>query len=218
MQSPPRYGNVGFCSEACSNAFWNDVMSCPLEGVGTDVGDFSRNMGRLYLAAVLEALNRDPKNREQAIARVKRALEINTDSYSALPMGDGGTLYKSSPRLLDFVRLGYHALALNLEKCGRRQDAADIYEKRLQMYDKARQLREILNQVIVKRTDISVNLNALLQQLREGGVAVVYRCPHCGGKLKINKDTSSDCLSVCQHCGAEIQTMDLADFLKTALS
>jgi DNA-directed RNA polymerase subunit RPC12/RpoP len=46
----------------------------------------------------------------------------------------------------------------------------------------------------------------------------VYRCPHCGGKLKIDKDARMDKLRVCEYCGSEIETMDLADFLRTALS
>lgn len=66
--------------------------------------------------------------------------------------------------------------------------------------------------------DISVDLNVLLKQVKDGGIVAVYRCPHCGGKLKIGKDTSLKSLETCEHCGSEIEAMVLADFLRVALS
>jgi uncharacterized protein with PIN domain len=73
-------------------------------------------------------------------------------------------------------------------------------------------------QVIVKRTDVSVNLNELIKQIREGGIVAMYRCPHCNGTLKINNKTPLESLKTCEHCGSKIETVDLADFLRTALS
>jgi hypothetical protein len=43
-------------------------------------------------------------------------------------------------------------------------------------------------------------------------------CPSCGGKLKINKNTTVDSLKICEHCNSEIESMDLAGFLKTVLT
>ena len=86
------------------------------------------------------------------------------------------------------------------------------------MYNEARDLREKDRQIIVKKTEVSVDLNALLQQVKDGGIVAVYRCPHCGGKLRVGKDCQLEKLKVCEHCGSEIKTMDLADFLKTVLS
>ncbi len=97
-------------------------------------------------------------------------------------------------------------------------DAATIYEEKLKMYDKARLLRQNEKQTIVKHTDVSVNLNELLKQVKDGGVVAIYRCPHCNGTLKVNDKTSLKSLKICEHCGSEIETVDLADFLKTALS
>jgi DNA-directed RNA polymerase subunit RPC12/RpoP len=105
-----------------------------------------------------------------------------------------------------------------MEKVGRPLDAASVYEKELKMYDKARALREKDKQVAVKHMDITVNLNDLLRQFKDGGIVAVYRCPHCGGKLKVDKNVDIAKLKVCEHCGSEIESMDLADFLKTALS
>ena len=86
------------------------------------------------------------------------------------------------------------------------------------MYDKAKELRQKEKQVILKRIDVSVNLNTLLQQIRERGIVVVYRCPNCGGTLKIKNDASVESIKVCDHCDSTIETMDLTDFLKTSLS
>jgi transcription initiation factor IIE alpha subunit len=86
------------------------------------------------------------------------------------------------------------------------------------MYDKSRELREKDRQIFVKKTDVSINLNALLQQVKDGGVVAVFRCPHCGGKLKINDKTTMNSLRTCEHCGSEIEAVDLADFFKTVLS
>jgi hypothetical protein len=90
----------------------------------------------------------------------------------------------------EFVKGGYSALALNLEKCGRPLDAAEIYEKKLKMYDKARLLRQNEKHVIIKTTDVSIDLNELLKQVKDGGIVAIYRCPHCNAALKVNDKTS----------------------------
>ena len=86
------------------------------------------------------------------------------------------------------------------------------------MYEEAGKARDKRDEIRVKRTEISVNLSSLLEQVKNGGIVAVYRCPHCGGKLKIGKDTKIDYLRTCEHCGTEIEIMDLTDFLRTALS
>ena len=125
-----------------------------------------------------------------------------------------GQLKKFHPYYTLFYQKGRLALAENLERCGRTQDAANIFES-LQMYDKARELRNQDRHILVKNTTVSVNLNSLLQQVRDGGIVAVFRCPHCGGKLKVNKESTLDRLRICEHCQSEISTIDLTDFLKT---
>jgi len=100
-----------------------------------------------------------------------------------------------------------------LERAGRREEAAEIYEQ-YQMYDKAGELRGMAKKTI----SIVVDLNKLIQQVRDGGIVAVYRCPHCGGKVKIGKATNIESLRVCEHCGSEIESVELADFLRTILS
>ena len=105
----------------------------------------------------------------------------------------------------------------NWIKAGRFEDAARLLEKQGK-YEEAGKMRMRGRHVVVRQTSVSVDLNKLLRQIAEQGIVAVYRCPHCGGKLKIDKGTSESNLRVCEHCGSEIGTMDLADFLKTALS
>jgi len=107
--------------------------------------------------------------------------------------------------------------AENLERAGRYGDASQIFEL-YGMYEKAGQLRQKQKQIMVKQTVVSVDLNNLLQQIKDGGIVAVYRCPHCGGNLKIGKETTIESLKVCPYCGSDIRAMDLADFIRTALS
>lgn len=162
--------------------------------------------------------------------------ELYTDAW-----GTFGDPHQSSYRL--FCKLHNHLLvkkrrdcenllvnkARHCERVGRYEDAAEKYEEiaklyeEWELYDKARQLRAKARQLRAKEKQVMVkqvvvDLNKLIQQVRDGGIVVVYRCPHCGGKLKIGKRTSVKSLKICEHCGSEIEAMELADFLRTALS
>jgi DNA-directed RNA polymerase subunit RPC12/RpoP len=97
------------------------------------------------------------------------------------------------------------------------ENAAKVY-KSLGMYEEAGKVRAKRDELTVKRTDVSLNLNALLKQVKDGGIVAIYRCPHCGRKLKVGSKTTLKSLRTCEHCGSEIEAVDLADFLKTALS
>jgi hypothetical protein len=216
-----KYGRFDFCSKSCSEGFWNSVLNYPLTDIGTEIKDFGINIRRLLNSAILAALNLEAESREYAINTVKGAIENETMDYSAFWMrlySDGSPEPDCRAEIIRFTKLGYSALALNLEKCGRPSDAAEIYEKKLKMYDKARLLRENEKKTIVKHTEVSVNLNDLLKQVKDGGIVAIYRCPHCNGTLKVNDKTSLKSLKTCEHCGSEIETVDLADFLRTALA
>ena len=219
--SEAKYERIPFCSKSCSEIFWNLVLKFPLADVGTDIDDFGINLRRLLNLAILNALSRDSNLRFDAINRVNWAIKNETRAYAAIPMGllaDGSLVSDCKDKITEFSKRGYSALALNLEKCGRSLDAAEIYEKKLKMYDKARLLRQNEKHVVVKTTDVSINLNELLKQVKDGGIVAIYRCPHCNGTLKVNDKTSLKSLKTCEHCGSEIETLDLADFLKTAIS
>jgi len=107
--------------------------------------------------------------------------------------------------------------ARNLEEARNFEASALIYE-RLGMFKEAGRVRGKGQVVKVTRTEVSVNLNSLLRQLRDGGIVVVYRCPNCKAPMRIGKNTRVESLKVCGHCGSEIEAVDVADFLRTALS
>jgi DNA-directed RNA polymerase subunit RPC12/RpoP len=126
--------------------------------------------------------------------------------------------YSKEKEYNDYVKSGTLALAEYLEEVGRYLDAANIYERQLKMYDKARELRTGDRQLTIKKMSVSVDLNELLRQIRDGGIVAIYKCPNCGGKLKVGKDSTVEKMRTCEHCGNEIQTADLAEFLKDILS
>ena len=219
-QDGATYESICFCSISCGEIFWQLVKNYPLEDVGTGIPNFGRNLRNLFYNAVLNALKTDTSLHAYEINMVNWAIENDTEDNVAITLGlfDDGTIDSDCWDITpEFVKRGYSALALNLEKCGRTLDAATIYEEKLKIYDKARLLRQNEKQSIVKHTDVSVNLNELLKQVKDGGVVAIYRCPHCNGTLKVNNKTSLKSLKICEHCGSEIETVDLADFLKTAL-
>ena len=210
--SEAKYERIPFCSKTCGDSFWQFILNYPLTEIGTDTQGFEKNLRKLFYSAILDALKEKVNLRAQAIDKVNLAIDKDTEAFAAIPISD-------CPKVAtEFAKLGYYALASNLEKCGRPLDAAKIYEEKLRQYDKAKLLRQHDKQVIVKHTDVSINLNELLKQVKEGGIVAIYRCPHCNGALKVNDKTSLKSLKTCEHCGSEIETVDLVDFLKTALS
>jgi DNA-directed RNA polymerase subunit RPC12/RpoP len=86
------------------------------------------------------------------------------------------------------------------------------------MYEDAGRVRAKSSELVIRKTDVSLDLNTLLQQIKEGGIVAVYRCPHCSAALKIGSKTDSGSLRKCEHCGNEIEAMDLVQFLKAALT
>jgi hypothetical protein len=214
---PASYDVAGFCSDNCFNQFWGRVFSFPVDyQVGTDIDHFKDKAVILWNQAITDSFTKCNANVAQCLSpRINYASQLHSVGFAAFPWW-----YASGKPLWMFTK--YHtnaktALAQNLEKCGRTQDAARVYED-LRMYDKSRELREKDRQILVKKTDVSINLNALLQQVKDGGLVAIFRCPHCGGKLKISEKTTLNSLRTCEHCESEIESMDLADFLKTALA
>jgi DNA-directed RNA polymerase subunit RPC12/RpoP len=85
------------------------------------------------------------------------------------------------------------------------------------MYDEAGRMSARGRRAPVVRT-VTIDLNTLLKQIKNGGIVAVYRCPYCGANLKVDKGTTRKSLRKCTHCGSEIEAMALADFLKSTLS
>jgi hypothetical protein len=199
-----KYERIPFCSMSCGDSFWQTVMNYPLENIGTDIEGFNKNLRKLFYYAIQNALNGKAKLRVEAIDKVNRAINKDTQDFIAIPMPTHRP-YVST----EFVKLGYSALALNLEKCGRHLDAAEIYEKKLKMYDKARLIRQNEKQVIAKsekgkellqtvneETDkpkeLSTNVTIKETIIRE---IVKIRCVYCH---KIYDESENRC----PNCGA----------------
>jgi DNA-directed RNA polymerase subunit RPC12/RpoP len=209
------YDTFYVCSEKCKQDF---IVKFAEQLTPSDIPiDESLAVNKIPFL-VKQALT-NPKNKElfdkEWLAYVNRKLSGKGfvvdfasgvgDSQYANPMLQG---LSSSVRLI---------VVQHLITARRYEDAAKLYEK-LGMYEEAGKARAKGSEISIKKTEVSVDLNSLLKEIKEGGIVVVYRCPNCGGKLKVSKETNIDSLKHCEHCGSEIETMDLAEFLKTALS
>jgi len=102
-------------------------------------------------------------------------------------------------------------------KVRRFDEAARVFEH-LGMYEEAGKARAEDKHISIKKTEVTVNLNSLLKQIKNGGLVVVYRCPNCGAPLKVSKESNMQSIRTCKHCNSEIESMDVADFLRIALS
>lgn len=88
------------------------------------------------------------------------------------------------------------------------EGAAREYEA-LGMWDKAAEARRKDHTV----TQVQVNLNQLVDQLKAAGVSTDFSCPTCGSHIRITGDTNLAALTTCAYCGSVIRTTDLVDFL-----
>jgi DNA-directed RNA polymerase subunit RPC12/RpoP len=104
--------------------------------------------------------------------------------------------------------------AVKAEKSGRYGDAAILYED-LDFLDKARTLRERGRVSTVRHQH--VDINHLLEQVRQGNLVVPYKCPNCNAGITINKDTSVDRLTNCPYCGSALVVSDIERFLSSIL-
>jgi len=104
--------------------------------------------------------------------------------------------------------------ATKAEMAGRYEDAARLYED-LDFLDKARSLRERGRVSTVRHQH--VDINHLLEQVRQGNLVVPYKCPNCSAGITINRDTSADRLTNCPYCGTALVVSDIERFLSSIL-
>jgi len=90
------------------------------------------------------------------------------------------------------------------------EGAAKIYQT-MGMWKEAGEVRRSGRRHIV--TQVHVNVNDLVEQVRKAGIATDYTCPACRGHIPISGDTTLAKLRSCQYCGSAIQTTDLVEFL-----
>jgi len=106
-----------------------------------------------------------------------------------------------------FANFSQFLEAKEAETAGRYEDAAKIFEG-IGMSGDAGRTRGRGRRVV------TVDLNDLIRQLKEG---TVYRCPTCGGKIKISSSTQASQLSKCEYCGNVLRTDDLTKFINDIL-
>jgi hypothetical protein len=104
--------------------------------------------------------------------------------------------------------------AKNLELAGRNEDAAKTYES-LGMWKEAGRARKEAGSMTIRH--VSVNLNDLLDKLRDGGLAIPYKCRVCGAVMTIDKNSQIENLKRCSYCGAATNTDALATIMQEAL-
>lgn len=88
----------------------------------------------------------------------------------------------------------------------RHEDAAQLYES-IGMWKEAGETRRLKQRQVV--TQVHINVNDLIAQLRALGLTATYTCPACRSPLEITADTKPDALVRCAYCGAVILPTDL---------
>jgi hypothetical protein len=104
--------------------------------------------------------------------------------------------------------------AKNLELAKSYEDAAKEYEK-LTMWKEAGEMREKGSSRTVKH--VSVDLNDLLDRVRDGGLAIPYKCRSCGADISVDGNSNVSGLRFCSYCGTATDTETLTTILKDAL-
>ena len=102
----------------------------------------------------------------------------------------------------------------DLEKAARYEDAGDLFEE-FGLFEEAGAARKKMNKQVV--TNITIDINQLLEKLKSGGMVSAYKCPNCGASIKISGDTTTTQLSKCEFCGTVLRTDDLMRFIQDIL-
>lgn len=100
--------------------------------------------------------------------------------------------------------------AANLLVAERFEDAARVYES-LGMWKEAGEARRRGSRRMV--TQVQVDVNGLIEQVRKGGLTTTYSCPACKSPIRIDSNADAGTLQHCQYCGTAIQSTDLVEFL-----
>jgi rubrerythrin len=104
--------------------------------------------------------------------------------------------------------------AKNLALARRFEDAAKEYES-IAMWKEAGDMREKGSSKTVKH--VNVNLNDLLDRIRDGGLAISYKCRSCGAGMSVDGSSNANGLRFCPYCGTATDTDTLTSILKDAL-
>ncbi|HEY3419143.1 MAG TPA: hypothetical protein VGK23_01150 [Methanomassiliicoccales archaeon] len=97
-------------------------------------------------------------------------------------------------------------------RAGRNEDAARALEE-LTMFEEAGHVRKKALHELNTSRNVSVNMNQLLDQVRQGGLALAYKCPSCGGSIRIDKDYNPG-MKICGYCGTPLDTSVIASLIQ----
>ena len=117
--------------------------------------------------------------------------------------------------LLDFAKK--RALLVQAEHFAmaeRLEDAAQTFE-RAGMWEEAGKMRRRNRQQTI--TQVHIDLNQLVSQLRNGGLTATYVCPTCHGQIEISGESDASSLYTCSYCHSVIQVTDLANVIGKVL-
>lgn len=127
----------------------------------------------------------------------------------------GGYWYIGSYQLIpEAAQRAVKIQAQNYVLAERHEDAARLYEA-LGMWKEAGDTRRLKARHVV--TQIQVNLNDLISQLRSLGLTATYTCPACRSPVKIGADSKAEALTRCTHCGAVILPTDLIQVISQVI-
>lgn len=108
----------------------------------------------------------------------------------------------------------YIAQAKNLESARRFEDSAKIYEN-LGLWKEAGTVRDKKSARTVKH--VTVNINDLIEKVRDGGLTIPYKCHSCGATITIDSKSNPDGLKFCSYCGSAVDPDSMLDIIKSAL-
>jgi DNA-directed RNA polymerase subunit RPC12/RpoP len=104
--------------------------------------------------------------------------------------------------------------AKNLESARRYEDAAKVYEN-LGLWKEAGTVRDKKSARTVKH--VTVNINDLIEKVRDGGLTIPYKCRSCGAMITIDSSSNPDGLKFCSYCGSGVDLDSMLDIIKNAL-
>ena len=106
------------------------------------------------------------------------------------------------------------AQAKNFESARRYEDAAKVYEE-LGLWKEAGTARDKKSARTVKH--VTVNINDLIEKVRDGGLTIPYKCHSCGATITIDSSSNPDGLKFCSYCGSAVDPDSMLDIIKSAL-
>lgn len=172
------------------------------ERYARDLADARYREERRMALAVSQTIARHPELREKILQRLGLAqfdgrFQVDSGAYQEICWWDRTATQ-----------------AKNLELAKRHEDAAKLYES-IGLWKEAGLVREKKMSRTVKH--VNVDLNDLIDKLREGGLAIPYKCRACGATITIDGSSTAGRLYKCQYCGSTTDTDTLMTILQNAL-